>query len=128
MYKPVFNATNEWQELPEGMSIPGGCHVRMDITTGKQSVKLDSDKHNNKALVVQETPPTDKETSGKVDTKKVVDLLNKNAGLQKDISETAGTNAELRSDKPTSWKGLLEWSMKYKDGTADSEFSPLDDE
>lgn len=37
---PEFQATAEWQEIPEGQGIPAGLHVRLDMTTGQRWAKL----------------------------------------------------------------------------------------
>ncbi|KFB38644.1 AGAP003488-PA-like protein [Anopheles sinensis] len=36
----AFVATNEWQEIKEGQSIPQGLHVRINLSTGKKEAKL----------------------------------------------------------------------------------------
>ena len=36
----VFVATNEWQEIKEGQSVPAGLHYRMNLETGKKEAKL----------------------------------------------------------------------------------------
>eukprot|EP00581_Thalassiosira_minuscula_P007783 CAMPEP_0183702292 /NCGR_PEP_ID=MMETSP0737-20130205/444_1 /TAXON_ID=385413 /ORGANISM="Thalassiosira miniscula, Strain CCMP1093" /LENGTH=131 /DNA_ID=CAMNT_0025928877 /DNA_START=111 /DNA_END=506 /DNA_ORIENTATION=+ len=41
-------ATNEWQLLPEGDTIPAGLHVKMDLSTGKKWVKIASNDNDDK--------------------------------------------------------------------------------
>ena len=41
----IFNATDEWQLVPEGVDIPAGLHVKMDLTSGGRWAKL-LDKSN----------------------------------------------------------------------------------
>ena len=36
----VFVATNEWQEIKEGQSVPAGLHYRMNLETGKKEAKI----------------------------------------------------------------------------------------
>lgn len=36
----VFHATNQWQTIKEGQSIPPGLHVQIDLQTGKKQAKL----------------------------------------------------------------------------------------
>lgn len=36
----VFHATNQWQTIKEGQSIPPGLHVQTDLQTGKKQAKL----------------------------------------------------------------------------------------
>lgn len=38
--KEVFIATNDWQEIKPGQSIPQGLHVRLDMQTGKKEARL----------------------------------------------------------------------------------------
>lgn len=49
----IFQATNEWQVVPEGYEIPGGLHVKMDFETGEKQAKLPnpSEDDNAKAIV-----------------------------------------------------------------------------
>lgn len=42
--KEVFVATNEWQEVKPGQSIPPGLHVRLNIQTGVKEAKLLSEE------------------------------------------------------------------------------------
>ncbi|KXJ70583.1 hypothetical protein RP20_CCG023086 [Aedes albopictus] len=44
--KTQFVATDEWQEIEEGQSIPQGLHVRINLQTGKKEAKL-LEKENN---------------------------------------------------------------------------------
>mmetsp|Transcript_15321 Transcript_15321/g.42846 ORF Transcript_15321/g.42846 Transcript_15321/m.42846 type:complete len:149 (+) Transcript_15321:460-906(+) len=37
---PEFIPTAEWQEILEGQVIPGGLHIRMNLSTGKKEAKL----------------------------------------------------------------------------------------
>ena len=44
----VFVATNEWQEIKEGQSVPAGLHYRMNLETGKKEAKIiDSEETEN---------------------------------------------------------------------------------
>jgi len=44
----VFVATNEWQEIKEGQSVPAGLHYRMNLQTGKKEAKIiDSEETEN---------------------------------------------------------------------------------
>jgi len=36
LLEPDFVPTEEWQEVHEWQSVPGGCHVKMDLETGKK--------------------------------------------------------------------------------------------
>lgn len=36
----MFVATNEWQEIKPGQSIPPGLHIRIDFQTGTREAKL----------------------------------------------------------------------------------------
>ena len=36
----MFEATDEWQDIKRGQSIPPGLHVRVDLQTGKREAKL----------------------------------------------------------------------------------------
>ena len=36
----VFVATNEWQEIKDGQSVPAGLHYRMNLETGKKEAKI----------------------------------------------------------------------------------------
>ena len=38
---PLFNVTEDWQELPDGYMLPNGCEVRLNQTTGTKHVRLD---------------------------------------------------------------------------------------
>ena len=38
--KEVFIATNDWQEIKPGQSIPQGLHVRLDMQTRKKEARL----------------------------------------------------------------------------------------
>ena len=40
VHKPVFVATEEWQEIKEGQKVPSGLHYRMNLETGKKEAKL----------------------------------------------------------------------------------------
>ena len=55
-------ATNEWQILKDGDTIPKGLHVRIDMTTGLKMVKLISDDNDD---------DTEDESGAKNDNKKV---------------------------------------------------------
>ena len=33
-----FIATKEWQEIPEGLAVPGGLHYRINLETGKNII------------------------------------------------------------------------------------------
>jgi len=35
-----FQATDTWQEVQEGQPIPGGLHVRSNLSTGKTEAKI----------------------------------------------------------------------------------------
>ena len=35
--------TNEWQAVPEGVAVPGGVEVKMDLSTGKKLARLAQD-------------------------------------------------------------------------------------
>lgn len=51
-----IEATNEWQLLQEGDTIPSGLHVRMDFETGEKWVKLmDEEENESQALVSKES-------------------------------------------------------------------------
>jgi hypothetical protein len=43
-------ATNEWQKVKEGDTIPPGLHVRMDFETGEKWVKLLDENDRNEDL------------------------------------------------------------------------------
>jgi len=45
----IFNATEEWQRVPDDVSIPAGLHVKMDLTNGGRWAKLldSSDESQN---------------------------------------------------------------------------------
>ena len=48
-----FVATNEWQEISEGQTVPAGLHYRINLETGKKEAKfIDSDEIEN-----QDTSP-----------------------------------------------------------------------
>ena len=38
--KEVFIATNDWQKIKPGQSIPQGLHVRLDMQTRKKEARL----------------------------------------------------------------------------------------
>lgn len=38
---PFFEATDDWQDLPENVTTPNGCEYRLNMTTGKRQVRLD---------------------------------------------------------------------------------------
>ena len=40
VHKPLFVATDEWQEIHEGQKVPSGLHYRMNLETGKKEAKL----------------------------------------------------------------------------------------
>ena len=40
VHKPVFVATEEWQEIKDGQKVPSGLHYRMNLETGKKEAKL----------------------------------------------------------------------------------------
>ena len=44
---PVFKATDRWQEIKPGQSIPPGLHVRVDLQTGMKEAKLLSNEEEN---------------------------------------------------------------------------------
>ena len=49
----VFVATNEWQEISEGQTVPAGLHYRINLETGKKEAKfIDSEEIDN-----QDTSP-----------------------------------------------------------------------
>ena len=51
-----IEASNEWQLLQEGDTIPSGLHVRMDLETGQKWVKLmDEEETESQALVSKES-------------------------------------------------------------------------
>ena len=35
-----FKATEEWQEIKEGQTVPSGLHYRINLQTGKKEAKL----------------------------------------------------------------------------------------
>lgn len=43
LLEPDFLPTEEWQEVAEWQSVPGGCHVKMDMETGKKMARKDAD-------------------------------------------------------------------------------------
>ena len=50
----VFHATNQWQTVKEGQSIPPGLHVQINLQTGEKQAKLmdenqSVESENNKA-------------------------------------------------------------------------------
>lgn len=93
-------ATNEWQKLEEGDSIPKGLHVRMDIETGEKWVKLlDEDESDTS------TKTTQKESKSFVSTSHslmVQDEKKEKTNSQKlhdsTVKITQLANAELSSD------------------------------
>eukprot|EP01134_Creolimax_fragrantissima_P005510 CFRG5510T1 len=97
-----FDVSNEWQDLPEGASVPVGSHVRLDMTTGQRTVRLDQGDIPNTTVAVQ-YDGVDEVTSSR-------------------------NSEELRLNDPTSWKGLLEWSTRFKDNCKPSEFTPMEKE
>merc|ERR1712066_342858 len=45
-----FIATNEWQKVPEGESIPAGLHVRLDLEKGGRWAKLMDEEDKNREI------------------------------------------------------------------------------
>ena len=46
----IFNATEEWQKVPDDVSIPAGLHVKMDLQNGGRWAKLlNSSEENEKS-------------------------------------------------------------------------------
>lgn len=43
----VFHATNQWQNVKEGQSIPPGLHVQIDLQTGEKRAKLMEENTND---------------------------------------------------------------------------------
>ena len=41
----LFEPSEEWQEIPDGMAIPEGCDIRMNMETGKNEVKRSKSPH-----------------------------------------------------------------------------------
>jgi len=39
LLQPDFLPTGEWQEVQDWQSVPGGCHVKMDMDTGKKMAR-----------------------------------------------------------------------------------------
>jgi len=39
---PEFVATDEWQEVQEWQGVPPGCHVKVDLQTGKKTARLET--------------------------------------------------------------------------------------
>lgn len=39
LLQPDFEATEEWQEVQDWQSVPGGCHVKMDMETGRKMAR-----------------------------------------------------------------------------------------
>lgn len=39
LLQPDFVATEDWQEVADWQSVPGGCHVKMDMETGKKMAR-----------------------------------------------------------------------------------------
>lgn len=40
-YPPLFDVTENWQEVPDGMMLPNGCEIRMDGASGRNYARLD---------------------------------------------------------------------------------------
>merc|ERR1712146_508675 len=58
----VFIATNEWQIVPDGVSIPPGLWVRMDISNGGRLARLlenETERKEEKGLIVTENDAND---------------------------------------------------------------------
>jgi len=36
----MFTPTAQWQDLPDDAELPGGCHITMDLATGRRRVRL----------------------------------------------------------------------------------------
>ena len=57
----VFVATNEWQEIKEGQSVPAGLHYRMNLETGKKEAKIidpvDTDSQETTAPILSDANP-----------------------------------------------------------------------
>lgn len=53
----IFNATDEWQRVPENVSIPAGLHVKLDLADGGRYAKLldasDSSSETNEIVVTK---------------------------------------------------------------------------
>merc|ERR1712173_287426 len=41
LLSPEFIPTDEWQEVQEWQGVPPGCHVKVDLNTGKKLTKIE---------------------------------------------------------------------------------------
>jgi len=96
-------ATNEWQLVEEGDSIPQGLHIRMNMETGEKWAKLleeeeEVDENNYKGVLVT-TPTEKKETAGSgAGAGNKDEEPNAGARLEQAVKITQLANAELTAD------------------------------
>lgn len=55
-YPKILVPSEEWQEVREGQHIPPGLHVRINLETGKEEAKLDTDSELKPELVAVGEP------------------------------------------------------------------------
>jgi len=54
-------ATNEWQLIKEGDTVPAGLHIRMDLSTGEKWAKLVSDDKDEQQQLLTDNDTNEKD-------------------------------------------------------------------
>jgi len=85
----IFNATYEWQQVPDGVDVPAGLHYKMDLENGGRWAKLLSPDDQANAVASKEViaKPESTEDNAELDARKqrVEKLRNMMDEIQKNI-------------------------------------------
>jgi len=103
----IFNATDEWRLVPQGVDIPAGLHVKMDLTSGGRWAKLldttenSEQKDSNTHIVVTNKDQAVRHSldfnQDKLETE-MAELLSLNP-VQKTEQRNIGLSAQTETEK-----------------------------
>jgi len=128
----IFNATDEWQLVPQGVDIPAGLHVKMDLTSGGRWAKLldktenSEQKDSNTHIVVTNKDQAVRHSldfnQDKLETE-MAELLSLNP-VQKTEQRNIGLSAQTETEKQLRMEKLKAF-MNDIDKNVESDFEKM---